>query len=112
MSEICGTELTENDIQFEQTLSPSSPSTTSLRFQFSKIGLTRNASVEDLNPFAALRIHQVYILVVSILLVIVILQIPTILFFTNTPPPVVNSSFTSVIDFKTCSVSNYVIILI
>ena len=105
MSEIC-TELTVNDIELQHTLSQSSPSTTSLRFQFPKISVTRNASLADLNPFTALRIHQVYILVVSILLLIVILQIPTILFFADTPPPVVNSSFASVINFETCSVSN------
>ena len=104
MNETCAG-LTVNDIEFQHIPSPSSPSTNSLRFQFSKIGLIRNTSREELNPFAALRIYQVYVLVTSILLMIVVLQIPTILFFTNTSSPIA-SSFRSVVDYKTCSVSS------
>lgn len=89
--------------------SPSSPSTKVLKFQVSKLPLIRNissTSETDFNGFTVLTIHEVFILLCSTLLMIAVLQIPTILYFTDSTPPTISSSFTSEIDFKTCSVSN------
>ena len=60
------------------------------------------------NPITLLKVHQVVILICSIILMILVLQIPTILYYVKSP-----SSPSSVvipgidIDFKTCTVSSY-----
>lgn len=67
-----------------------------------------NFDETDVNPITLLKVHQVVILICSIILVILVLQIPTILYYVKSP-----SSPSSVvipgidIDFKTCTVSSY-----
>ena len=111
MSKMCSG-LTLNNIEMQSTSAPPSPSNKSLKSQFSKLALIRNLSVtSDKDHFTVLTIHQVFILVCSIILMIVVLQIPTILYFNSTAPSTASSSFTDQIDFRTCSVSNYIAIL-
>ena len=103
--------LTNNksDIKMQSTPASASPLNNILKFQFSNLPLIRKFSStpeKDINPFTVLTIHQVFILIFSTLFMIVILQIPTILYFTITSQTTISSSFTSIIDFKTCSVSS------
>ena len=102
--------FTVDNVKVESTPGPPSPSIKSLKVQFSKIALIRKLSTSDIevNPFTVLTIHQVLILVCSIVVMTVVLQIPTILYFDSSTPPAASSSFTSEIDFKTCSVSSYI----
>ena len=101
-------ELTINHNEEQSTPAPPSPSNKSLKSHISKLALIRNLSVtSEKDPFTVLTIHQVLILVCSIILMIVVLQIPTILYFNSTAPSSARSTFTSQIDFRTCSVSNY-----
>ena len=98
---------TLNDIDVQSTPAPPSPSNKSLKSQISKLALLRKLSVtSDKDPSAVLTIHQVFILVCSIILMIAVLQIPTILYFNSTAPSTDTPSFTDQIDFKTCSVSS------
>ena len=100
---------TESNIEMHSEQAPSSPSSVKkLKAQFSRIASMRNFSVTSeisVNPFTVLRVHQVVILVCSIILMTIALQIPTILYFISTAPSTITSSFIDEIDFKTCSVS-------
>ena len=76
---------------------------------FRKISLTE----EEANSITFVKIHQVVILICSILLMICLLQIPTILYYTNSP------SFSSIgtfdigidVDFNACSVSHLFVLV-
>ena len=103
---------TESSIEMDSKPAPSSPSVIKLKAQFSRIASIRNFSVTSeiaVNPLTVLRAHQVVILVCSIMLMTVALQIPTILYFISTAPSTITSSFIGEIDFKTCSVSQYLV---
>ena len=86
----------------------SSPSSITFKFQFSKVSLIRMFSStpekKDANPFTVLTVYQRLILIGLILLMAVVLQVPTIVYFTSTPPSTDGLSITDVVDFKTCSV--------
>ena len=57
----------------------------------------------DISPMTVLSIKKAIILVTTILLVIVVLQIPTILFYNNRPS--LPTTYDIGIDFETCTVS-------
>ena len=98
---------TLNDVDVQSTPAPPSPSSKSLNSQISKPALLRKLSVtSDKDSFVVLTIHQVFILVCSIIMMIAVLQIPTILYFNSIAPSTDTPSFTDQIDFKTCSVSS------
>ena len=103
-----GIELTVKDIEVQPpTPAPLPPSNNSSKFKFSLLRKISLTSDKDFNPFTVLTIHQVFVLICSILLMIVALQIPTILYLTSTSLPTSSSSFIiNEIDFKTCSVSS------
>lgn len=74
--------------------------------KISLFSLSESVVPDHMSPRTVLTIQQMVILIGSILLVIAVLQIPTILYFTNPPPSASTStSFISDIDFNTCSVS-------
>ena len=108
--------LTENDIEMQASPALSSPSSRTFKFQFSKVSLIRMFSStpdkKDVNPFTVLTIYQKFILIGSIVLMAVVLQVPTIVYFTSTPPSTDGLSIADVVDFKTCSVivSNYIFV--
>jgi len=85
-------------------------STLALIKRMSNFDLTEEA--DNVNPITLLKVHQVVILICSILLMILLLQIPTILYYANSPtsPSSVDVGFD--IDFKTCTVSAYLHIAI
>ena len=60
--------------------------------------------MKDINRMTVLTIQQAIVLIISILLVIVILQIPTILFYENKPS--LPTTYDIGIDFETCTVSS------
>ena len=106
--------VTTNDIEMQPSPALSSSSFRSFKFQVSKVSLLKMFSStpeKDTNPFTVLTIYQKFILIGSILLMIVVLQIPTVVYYTSTPPSTNSSSITDEIDFKTCSliVSNYIL---
>ena len=106
--------VTTNDIEMQPSPTLSSSSFRSFKFQVSKVSLLRMFSStpeKDANPFTMLTIYQKFILIGSILLMTVVLQIPTVVYYTSTPPSTDSLSITDVIDFKTCSliVSNYIL---
>lgn len=106
MSEVC-VELTINDIKVQSTSTSSLPLNSSLNF--SKYALTGKSSWTtrtDRNPFTVFRKRQTFVLICSIVLMTVILQTPTIVYFTSTPPQTTSSPFTAEVDWKSCSVSN------
>ena len=71
-----------------------------------KISLFSISESEAVSPLTVLTIQQAVILISTILLIAVVLQIPTILYYTNEPPSSgTSSSLISDINFQTCSVS-------
>jgi len=78
------------------------------RFTFGLIRTLSTTDTENVNSITLLKVHQVVILICSILLMIVLLQIPTILYYAN-PPSFGVSSFADGlnvdINFKDCTVS-------
>lgn len=64
------------------------------------------SELDNVKPRTVLTIQQVVILIGLIVLVILVLQIPTILYYTNQPPSSsTRISFFNDVDFDTCSVS-------
>lgn len=59
---------------------------------------------KNVNAVTLLTVQQVVTLTVSILLMIVVLQIPTILYYVNTPS--LPDTYDIGIDFENCSVSS------
>jgi len=112
--EITGVELDWDDTESEPPVSPRSQASPAYllarRFTF---GLIKPLSSPDtdyeVNPITLLKLHQVAILICSILLMIILLQIPTILYYTNCPTVSGISSFANSLDidvnFTDCSVS-------
>ena len=107
------TEFAKNDTEMQASPALSSPSSRTFKFQFSKVSLIRMFSStpekKDVNPFKVLTIYHKLILIGSIILMAVVLQVPTIVYFTSAPPSTDGLSITDAVDFKTCSVivSNY-----
>ena len=101
-------ELACTDFTDENDVTVSSPThliANKFRFQvFRKLSLTG----KETTPVLFFNLRQVVILVCSIFLIICLLQIPTILYYTNSP------SFSNIgtfdvgidVDFKACSVSH------
>ena len=79
------------------------------RFTSSFIRTLSTTDTEYVNPITLLKVHQVVILICSILLMIVLVQIPTILYYADPPTFDGISSFTDNLDidvnFKDCKVS-------
>ena len=83
-------------------------STLALIRKMSNFDLTEET--DYVNPITLLKVHQVVILICSILLMILLLQIPTILYYANSPSsPSVGSIAGFDINFKTCTVSNKIL---
>ena len=111
--ETTGIELHRNESMNEPQESPgSAPSPVYLiarRFTSSLVRKLSTTDTEYVNPITLLKVHQVVILICSILLMIFLLQIPTILYYADPPTFDGNSSFTDSLDidvnFKDCKVS-------
>ena len=85
---------------------PSGYSPTSVKRELRRMLVSVSESIADrVNPRTVLTIQQAIILIGLILLVTVVLQIPTILYYANPPSLPTRASFISDISVDTCSVS-------
>ena len=110
-------EISYTTNQHETTVADSTPSIRtsindeSVKSVFRKSNVTLFGISESLadhvNPRTVLTIQQAIILIGLTLLMIVLLQIPTILYYANRPPSplLAGTSFISDINVDTCSVS-------
>ena len=112
--EVTGVKLDWDNSKSEAPVSTSQvPSPAYLHARRFTFGLIRTLSSSDtddeVNPITLLKIYQVAILICSILLMIILLQIPTILYYTNPPTFSGISSLANGlgidVNFKDCSVS-------